>query len=248
MNRKVRTVLLFSSAAVVAAVLLWGYTGLPSFGSTIARYGRVVDSAAQAQRHVTNFVSAVMFDYRGFDTMIEEFILFASVMGVGLLLRSARAVEEQRPHDIVTSDAVRTAGSALAPVVLLFGLWVISFGYISPGGGFQGGLVAAAGALMLWVAGSYRVFRAATPTTLVDATEGFAAASYVGVGLLGLVSGAAFLCNVIPLGSAGTLTSGGSIAALNWVSGVEVAAAFVLLFHELMEEYIQTFHGTKEDK
>lgn len=242
MNRAVwRLVALVPGLGVLLGVLLWAAAGLPHFGDQISEYGQLINSVAQSQRHVTNFVSAVMFDYRGVDTMVEEFILFASVMGTVLLLRSSREVAEQRPRDVVTSDAVRAVGSGLAPVLLLFGLWVIAFGYITPGGGFQGGVIASGGVLLLWLGGSYRDFRAASPSTLLDAAEGLGAAAYVGIGLLGLAAGTAFLSNAIPLGAAGSLTSGGTIAALNWASGAEVAAAFVLLYHEFMEEHIQTF-------
>ena len=247
MSRRWRVILAVPGLAVILAVLAWGYTGLPGFGTRIGVYGRFIDHVAQPERHVTNYVSAVMFDYRGVDTMIEEFILFTSVMGVTLLLRSTREVAEQRPHDVVTSDAVRTLGSGLAPVLLLFGLWVIAFGYITPGGGFQGGVIASGGALLLWLAGSYRDFRAASPSTLIDAVEGLGAAAYVAVGLLGLAAGGAFLANVLPLGTAGTLGSGGTIAVLNGVSGLEVAAAFVLIYHEFAEEYIQTFPTAKAE-
>ena len=248
MRRGWRHALTVTSLAAVLAVLSWGYAGLPGFGTRIGHYGVLIDHVAQPQRHVTNFVTAVMFDYRGLDTLIEEFILFTSVMGLALLLRSSREAAQQRPHDIVTSDAVRTAGSALAPVLLLFGLWVIAFGYVTPGGGFQGGVIASGGALLVWVAGSYRLFRASSPSTLLDAAEGLGAACYVAIGLLGLASGGAFLRNAIPLGSAGTLASGGTIAALNWASGAEVAAALVLIYHEFIEEYIQTFPTTKAEQ
>jgi multicomponent Na+:H+ antiporter subunit B len=120
--------------------------------------------------------------------------------------------------------------------------------YVTPGGGFQGGVVASAGALLLWLAGSYRTLRDLSPTFLIDAAEGLGAASYIGVGLLGLAAGSAFLYNAIPLGTAGTLASGGTIAALNWVAGIEVAAAFVLIYHEFLEEYIQTFTYTKAEQ
>jgi multicomponent Na+:H+ antiporter subunit B len=240
-----RMVILLPTLGFLLGVLVWASHGLPAFGDRVSEYGRLINSVAQSQRHVTNFVTAVMFDYRGVDTMIEEFILFASVTGVALLLRSTREVDEHPPHDAVTSDAVRTAGGALAPVLLLFGLWVISFGYITPGGGFQGGVLASAGALLLWLAGSYRIFQRSAPETLLDAAEGLGAAGYVAVGLLGMAAGAAFLANTLGLGSAGTLASGGTIAALNWVAGVEVTAAFVLLYREFTQEYIETFRGSE---
>lgn len=242
-----RLVLLVPALAVVAGVLVWGYTGLPSFGSALPEYGTVVDHLAQGQRHVTNFVAAVMFDYRGMDTLVEEFILFTAVLGLALLLRSTREVDDEPPHDAVVSEALRTGGGLLAPVLALFGLWVIAFGYVTPGGGFQGGVMASAGALMLWVAGGFRIFRDAAPASMVDAAEGLGAAAYVGVGLVGLGTGASFLSNVLPLGSAGSLASGGTIAALNWIAGIEVAGAFVLIYREFTEEYTESFTGTGQD-
>jgi len=240
-----RAVLLVPGLAVVLGMLVWAFAGLPGFGDRIGDYGRLINQLAQSQRHVTNFVTAVMFDYRGIDTMVEEFILFASVTGVALLLRSTREIDEHPPHDVVTSDAVRTAGGLLAPVLLLFGLWTVSFGYITPGGGFQGGVLASAGALLLWLAGSYRIFQRSAPETLLDAAEGLGAAGYVAVGLLGMAAGAEFLTNTLGLGSAGTLASGGTIAALNWVAGVEVTAAFLLLYREFTQEYIETFRRSE---
>ncbi len=141
---KWRRALVLPPLAAIFGVLVWGYTGLPEFGTRIGEYGNLINQHVGAQRHITNYVTAVMFDYRGLDTMVEEFILFTAVMGLVLLLRSGRDAAEQRPRDVVTSDAVRTVGGTLAPVLLLFGLWVITFGYITPGGGFQGGVIASA--------------------------------------------------------------------------------------------------------
>jgi multicomponent Na+:H+ antiporter subunit B len=55
-----------------------------------------------------------------------------------------------------------------------------------------------------------------------------------------LLSGGTFLEALLGPGSVGTLASGGSIPFLNWASGIEVAAACVLLFHEFLEEYVPT--------
>jgi multicomponent Na+:H+ antiporter subunit B len=126
---------------------------------------------------------------------------------------------------------------AVGPVVVL-GLFTIAFGYISPGGGFQGGVVLAAGALLLYLAGSYRAWHRATPTPLVDFGEGFGAGAYIVLGLVGLVVTDAFLGNFIGPGVKSTLHSGGSIPLLNWAAGIEVAAAMTLLFSEFLQEYV----------
>ncbi|MFL6038254.1 MAG: MnhB domain-containing protein, partial [Gaiellaceae bacterium] len=198
-------------------------------------YGLIVNDVAGSERHVTNVVSAIVFYYRGFDTLGEEFILFTAVMGVALLLREARD-ERDRPRDEARSDAVRAVGVALVGPTVVVGLYLIAHGYLTPGGGFQGGVAVAAGLVLVYAAGRYRAFRAASPTPLVDFAEGFGAGAYAALGIGVLVAGSAYLQNVVDLGTKGTLASGGTIAILNAASGLEVAAAMVLLFHEFLEE------------
>src|SRR5919204_4624429 len=106
MSRGARLGLFAVSAAALASLFVWALTGLPKFGDFQGEYGRILNSAAGSERHVTNVVSAVVFDYRSFDTLGEEFILFASVMAVALLLREARA-SDVRGYDVVRSDFVR---------------------------------------------------------------------------------------------------------------------------------------------
>ncbi|TQJ91256.1 MnhB domain-containing protein [Streptomyces sp. SLBN-31] len=240
MNRRLRLLLFVPASIALAGVLLWGLLGLPDFGSRPHAYAAYVLRHAVAQRHVTNIPSAVVFDYRGWDTLGEELILFTSVMGTALLLRSSRDIAGERPQDTVTSATVRRTGAFLVPVTLLLGLWTIAYGYLTPGGGFQGGVICAGAALLIWIAASYRDHRRLTPTALVDAAEGTGAAAYIAVGLAALAAGQAFLAGFLPLGTVGSLLSGGTIALLNWATGLEVAAACVLMFHEFLEEYVDT--------
>jgi multicomponent Na+:H+ antiporter subunit B len=71
---------------------------------------------------------------------------------------------------------------------------------------------------------------------MVDLAEGSGAAGFVIVGLLGLFAGSALLANVLPLGEAGTLLSSGTLPLLNLTVGLEVAAGFVLIVSEFLEE------------
>jgi multicomponent Na+:H+ antiporter subunit B len=234
-SRGARLGLFAVSGALLAGLLVWGLTGLPAFGDFNGTYGRILNSVAGTERHVTNVVSAIVFDYRGFDTLGEEFILFASVMGVALLLREARD-ERERPRDEVRSDAVRAVGLALLGPTIVLGLYVVAHGYLTPGGGFQGGVALAAGVLLLYTAGRYRAYRAATPQTLVDFAEGVGAGGYAVVGIAALAAGAAYLHNFVDLGTKGTLAAAGTIAILNTATALAVTAALVLLFHEVLEE------------
>ena len=238
MSRRVRLSLFFATAPLFAAVVVRGLAGLPDFGHYRHAYGEILARAAPVERHTTNAVGATVFDYRGFDTLGEEFILFAAALGVALLLRGVRDERAGRPPDRVESDAVRLLGLLMVPATILLGLWLAAFGYVTPGGGFQGGVVLAAALLLLWAAGGYRPYRSASPQHLVDVGEGLGAGGYVAVGLAATASGLPFLGNLFGPGVTGTIFSGGSIPLLNWAAAIEVAAAMVILFHEFFEEYV----------
>ena len=235
MSRAARIWLFVGSGAVLAPLMVWALTGLPAFGDFQGEYGRILNSVAQRERHVSNVVAAVVFDYRGFDTLGEELMLFAAVMGVALLLREARD-EGERPEDAVRSDAVGAIGLALVAPTVVVGLYVVAHGYLTPGGGFQGGVATAGGLVLLYAAGRYSSYRAASPRPLVELAEGVGAGAYAAVGIATLIAGAAYLENVIDLGTVGTLAAGGTIPILNAASGLEVTAALVLIFHEFLEE------------
>jgi multicomponent Na+:H+ antiporter subunit B len=235
---------LFLAAALVAGgLLLWGLTGLPDYGVYRGPYGDVLNRVAVAERKATNVVAAVTFDYRGVDTLGEEFILFAAVVGVAILLRAQRGETEQPPdedaadrHAPGTSDAVRVVGLTLLGPVVLFGIYVVTHGHLSPGGGFQGGVVLATGALLVYLSGEFVTLRRVSPENLLDLGESAGAAGYLAIGFLGVAAGATFLANVLPLGQPGALLSAGTIPLINLVVGLEVASGFVLLLYEFLEQ------------
>ncbi len=236
MSSRARRAVFLPAAAVVAAVLAWGSTGLPDFGHYRGPYGLVLNDVAVHERHMTNVVTAVVFDYRGFDTLGEEFILFTSVVAVALLLRSVREEQTEDVRARVGGDVWRAGGLTLVGPMLVIGLYVVAHGPLTPGGGFQGGVVLMTAAALVYLAGEYRGFRQLTPAPVVDLAEGAAAAAYVAIGLAALGLGSAYLYNLLPLGTAGTLASSGSVALLNAATALMVAAALILLTREFLEE------------
>ena len=246
MNPRVRLLLFLLGAAGFGAFLLWGLHGLPDFGDYQGPYGYVLNATAPAERQITNVVTAVNYDYRGLDTLGEEFILFASVAGVTLILREERdEVQEEAPDEAPgrevppQSEAVGAAGLCLFGVTILFAIYVIAHGHLTPGGGFQGGSILASAWTLAYLAGSYRIFHRATPQTLVDSIEAIGAGAYVLIGLATLATGAAFLQNVLPLGSLGTLLSAGTIPVINAGVGVEVTAAVIVVLGEFLRQALE---------
>ena len=246
MSRRARLAVFAACGPALFAFLLWYLAGLPAFGHFHGGIGDLLNHVAVHERHTSNVVAAVVFDYRGFDTMGEELILFTAVIGVALLLRSFRADREERPELRVESDAIRLAGQLMVPVTFLLGLWLAAFGYVTPGGGFQGGVVLASALALVWAAGSYGAYRRLNPEPLLDLLEGTGAGGYVAIGFVALAIDGIFLDNLLGPGRRGTLLSGGSIPLLNWASALEVAAANVLLYREFLEEYVLALLGREE--
>jgi multicomponent Na+:H+ antiporter subunit B len=238
MSRRARIGIFLPAAALFGFLLAWSLVAIPRFGDYRGPYGFVLNRVVTPERHMTNVVTAVVFDYRGFDTMGEEFILFIAVMGVVLLLRQQEREEQREPADEIGSDAVRVGGTLAVGVCVLVSLWLIAFGFVTPGGGFQGGVALAASVLLVFLVASWKAWSGIADTTHLDPLEGLGAGGYVVIGLAALAGGLPFLTNFFGPGATGTLASGGSAPFVNWAAGIEVAAANVILFGEFLEEYI----------
>lgn len=235
MSRRTRVVVGVVALAGMGALLLWAYTGLPAFGHYLGPYGYVLNRIATPRRHMANVVNAITYDIRGFDTMGEEFILFGAVVGVVLLLRGER---DKDVDDEVRSDLIRSGGPIALGALFLVGLLIVAFGFITPGGGFQGGVILASAVVMLFVAVSYRSWAKVGTESHLDPIEGIGAGGFVVVGLAALVSGLPFLTNFWGPGTVGTLWSGGSAPLVNWAAGIEVGAALLVLYSEFLEAHV----------
>ena len=240
---RTRRALFLTAAAVFGFLFVWGLSGLPSFGDYRGPYGIVLGQVVMSERHATEAVGATTFDYRGFDTMGEEYILFAAAMGLVLLLRELRGErkdeEEEHPVDHrrrEASDALRALGLGLVGPLIVLGVYVVTHGHLTPGGGFQGGVILAAGLISVYLAGRYLAMKRVRPMPLVELADAGGAAGFVLVGIGGLIAGSEFLYNFLPLGTVGNLLSAGVIPLLNISVGLEVTGGFVLLVSEFLDQ------------
>jgi multicomponent Na+:H+ antiporter subunit B len=134
------------------------------------------------------------------------------------------------------SQIVEIISRKLIPFVVLFGLYMISYGHISPGGGFQGGVVLASGAILLFLSrgkesafsfmAAHRVRWLVTGAFFLFLAMGFAGiAFYVG-----------FLGDFLPIGVPGDIPSVGLKIFLNMAIGLNVGAGIVLICFYLFRE------------
>jgi multicomponent Na+:H+ antiporter subunit B len=130
---------------------------------------------------------------------------------------------------------VRTVSRLLLPFMLLFGAYVVLHGHLTPGGGFQGGVIIAASLLMLVLAHGMGRIQAAIDLLRLELAEALGGLILVGVGLAGVVVGVAkFYGHVLPLGTLGKLFSGGDLPLLNIGTGIKVAAGIALIFYAML--------------
>ena len=247
-----------AAIAGLAAFYLWGHVGLPGFGNYPGPYGNVINRIAVAQTNATGVVSAVNFEYRGFDTVGEEFILFVATTGVAVVLRHLRN-ERERNADGETGDApdegqrVPETSSAIRMVALIMtgptivvGWWLASHAQTDPSGGFQGGVVLATAFILIYLAGQFLAFQRVSPTDVTDAVEAIGAGGFVAVGLTAVAMGLPYLSNFLGLGAVpGAVSSSGTIALISFFVGLEVGAAFILIVSELLDQTLLIRQGSQ---
>jgi multicomponent Na+:H+ antiporter subunit B len=237
-TRQTRSVMALTALGVLGAVLVVAVTGLEPFGHYPGPYGDVLARVVPGERHTGQLVAATVLDYRGFDTLGEEMILFAAACGCAALLRVLRREheEEEPPARPVPSFAARAMGAALVGPVMVLGAYVIAHGHLTPGGGFSGGVVVAGALLLAYAAGQGVQLRRVRSIVLLEGAEALGAAGFLALGLAGLIAAGTLLKNFLALGTSGMLLSAGTIPVGNVAVGLEVAGAVALVFAEFLEQ------------
>ena len=124
--------------------------------------------------------------------------------------------KNRKQKDII----VPSCADLVIPITLVLGAYIILHGHLSPGGGFQGGVL---------LTGAIAIFFIAYGRDKVLKTFHLGALAFVLVGTLGVIYGAAFFGNVIWKGTLGKLFSSGTIFLMNFAVGYKVLAGIGVL-------------------
>ncbi len=233
------TALLF---ALGLTVLLLGLAAQLPLGAPPMGVGAEVLQRTPTEIGSANIVTAVVLAYRGIDTLGELAILFAAASVAGMVLAPAGAAGKARsPAGLV----LRAGSDLLFPLLLVVGFYIVTHGHLTPGGGFQGGVVLAAAFFVsrlarpspnskLKIQNSKLKIKNSGPAGVMW-LEALAGAAFIGIGLMAMLDGGPFLRLLLDTGVVGQLVSAGSLPLLYLAVGLKVGAELADLLAHLAE-------------
>ncbi len=125
------------------------------------------------------------------------------------------------------SEIVKGITKIVFPFIMIFGISIVLYGHLTPGGGFAGGVVLTGGFVLLLLAfGKEYTFRI-LPRKIAKSLDSIGALGFLCIALLGLTGGT-FFYNFVPKGRLFHLWSGGTLILSNIMIGIKVGSALFL--------------------
>lgn len=187
--------------------------------------------------HTANSVTAIVVNFRGFDTLGEVTVLFLAATGLASILFRRKEEEEAAEKDhlpqriqLPSSTLVRTGAKILFPLILMLGIYVFVHGHLTPGGGFQGGAIIATGFLLMFI--TYKRFN--VNHNVLIWLESLSGLAFVLTGVYGLISYGSFLQNTGWTGHLNDLISGGLIPLIYIFIGIKVGTELTNVLDTLL--------------
>lgn len=151
---------------------------------------------SQDDIHVPNTVTGVLASYRGYDTLGEVVVIFTAGIGVMLLmLRGQPNLGRVTGETRLQSEyrVLRVVSKTLMPFIMLFALYVLFHGDYGPGGGFQAGVIFAAGFILYTLVFGLNAVQRVLPMRTLVRLVPVGVLIFTGVGLVTMLLGGGFL-------------------------------------------------------
>ena len=231
-----RKILSIGITITLIIILLLGVSELPKFGQYSNPANNVVShyyiENATKDTGAMNIVTGIILDYRAFDTFVESSVLFtASIIVLLLLKKEDHLSGTDKEDEIIGSTILKQVSKVIIPCIQIFGVYIIFYGHLSPGGGFAGGTI---------IGTSFILYRIIYGKKLTDKTLPYSRLlTYLcgAIMLYGVLKGYSFITGGnhldLPqpnLGTPGSILSGGFLLPLNILVGLIVAITIYFFF------------------
>ena len=131
------------------------------------------------------------------------------------------------------SIIVKTITRLTVGLIFLYGIYIITHGHVSPGGGFAGGVIVALSFIHLMLAYGKDMAFKKMPKWVASFFESAGAILFLSIALLGFTGGYFFL-NFLPKGEPFKLFSAGIIPLCNIAIGYKVGVGLFAIFVALV--------------
>ena len=115
------------------------------------------------------------------------------------------------------------------PILLTLGLYIIIHGHLSPGGGFQGGVLIAGAIALIYIGYGFKGVKKGIASNTFKIAADLGALGFIILAFIGLIGSGVFFGNVLEKGNPGDLFSSGSIFLMNFAVGFKVFAGISFL-------------------
>lgn len=115
------------------------------------------------------------------------------------------------------------------PIIIVLGMYIIVHGHLSPGGGFQGGVLIAGAFTILYLGYGSKALNKTFKESSLKFAENIGALGFIILAFLGLTFGGEFFRNIISKGIPGDVFSSGTIFFMNFAVGFKVFAGVSFL-------------------
>ncbi len=130
---------------------------------------------------------------------------------------------------------VKKTAQLIAGMIFMYGIYVITHGHLTPGGGFAGGVIIAGSFILITLAFGSDVLKLIKEERGTTVVESLATIMVVLTGTAGFIFGTGyFFNNYLPKGVVGALISAGTLPLYNIFVGIEVAASIFIIFLSLI--------------
>ncbi len=132
---------------------------------------------------------------------------------------------------------VRIVSRFTVPFIQLYGIYVIMYGHLSPGGGFAGGAIIGASMVLFALSFNLEAGTKRIPTSVATSMESGGALAFAFIGIVAIILGGNYLANLsvgFPAGVPGELISGGIIPFISIAIGIKITSTIVTLFYNLI--------------
>lgn len=137
--------------------------------------------------------------------------------------------EEVRDSTKGMTSIVKTIVRFAMGIIIIFGVYIVLYGHLTPGGGFAGGVILACGFIVLTLAFGRELALKKMGYTAASILDNTGALAFLVIGLLGFTGGYFFL-NFIDHGKLFQLFSSGMIPLCNIAIGIKVMSSLFAIF------------------